>query len=254
MKDIIERIYREDKQQMKQLGTVQFRRQAQRDKSSVPFRDSTSGECSSDDSTTTTETMTESISSMLCIVDTAEKRPSEPASIQHGALTGRVSFGDVRVREYKQVLSYNPACSKGAAIEIGWNYRTEQRLSVDEFESQRSPPVARVRLLLSKEDREAILGRQGYSAYDLASAECAIMITQRNRMRTIRRLVQEEKKKKQKKSQEGRMRGFSLFWKRRQDAIAPVLSKLKRHPEPTTPIIAFRLLLESKAVVNRKDK
>ena len=219
MEEIIQKINREDNQRINQLA-VQFSRHAQRDKSSVLCEDSTVDECSTDDSTTTSiEAMTDPFSSMPSSVDTGEQRLSEFAILEQGNTARRVSFHDVHVRVYEQVLSYNPACSTGAAIEIGWDYRTEQCLSVDEFERERPPTVAMPMLLLSKEDREEILGSRGYSAYDLASSERAILIAQHKRMKTIRRLAHEENKE-QKKSE--RMRRFPFFRKCRQDTITLV--------------------------------
>ena len=124
----------------------------------------------------------------------------------------RVSFSNVQVREYEQVLSYNPACSEGAAIGIGWKYYSEECRSVEEFEFERPHPLPRDQLFLSKEDRARILEKRGYGPFDLASSEREIRMVQMNRLRTLRKLEREEKKKRRKE----RMRHVLTFFGKRQ--------------------------------------
>jgi len=170
------------------------------------------------DETTSTETNNDSFSSVVCNVDDDSNPESKNATgaVATSTTTSsrRVSFNEVHVREYEQVLSYNPACSDGAALEIGWHYNHEEHRSVDEFELERPPPTEL--LPLSRRERAAILERQGYTAFDLAASEREIRVIQLNRMKTIRKLIKEEQKEERKVNKKLKLRGFPFFRKQRQ--------------------------------------
>ena len=206
MDEIIELINREANKHHAKKRTS-FRRKVQSGPCNARNEDDSKLDCSTDE----TETCNDSFSSMLCNLDTSERRLFAPISSKRFR---RVTFSEVQIRVYEQVLSFNPACSEGAAIEIGWKYRPGKVRSVDEFEMERPPPVGMEKLALSKNDREAILARQGYSAIELAVSQSEIRIAQMNRMETIHKLIREEKKRL--KGGE-RLRGFPFFRKRRQE-------------------------------------
>jgi hypothetical protein len=74
---------------------------------------------------TSSESFSSSSTDRSPLVDDRAKRKIPPRA---------VSFGKVQVREYERVICYNPACSAGAAIGIGWNYVSHQTIELDERE------------------------------------------------------------------------------------------------------------------------
>lgn len=50
----------------------------------------------------------------------------------------RVTFQEVRVRDYPITLSVNPASRFGPAIELGWDYNAETVVPIDEYENYRN--------------------------------------------------------------------------------------------------------------------
>jgi len=169
---------------------------------------------------TVTESATESNNDSLSTLQQFETREPDQCVQQHRRRHAsntngrRVSFNKVQVREYEQVLSFNPACSDGAAVEIGWFYHSEEHLSVDEFELERPPSLPREFLTLSREDRKTILEKQGYDDFDLAAADREIRYVQMHRMKTIRKVIKEEQKRERR--ERVKARGFPFFRRRRQ--------------------------------------
>ena len=83
----------------------------------------------------------------------------------------KVSFSEVTVREYDRILSDNPACQNGPSIGIGWRYRNEYILHVDEHEHSRGrAPRKTDELVLNRVVREHMLRDLGYSQKQMAMA------------------------------------------------------------------------------------
>jgi len=68
-----------------------------------------------------------------------------------------VTFTDVLIREYNQVLGDHPCCSLGPPVSLGWEYQTQKDMSLDYYEVTRKPRRSRRELRLSWEDRREIL-------------------------------------------------------------------------------------------------
>jgi len=80
----------------------------------------------------------------------------------------KVKFGNVHIRIYERVLGDNP-CSAGPPVSIGWKYNIKNSMSLSEFEKKRLKARKTSQdLVLSRERREAILMRVGYSRAELA--------------------------------------------------------------------------------------
>lgn len=65
-------------------------------------------------------------------------KPQHMRRIHNHRLKRRVTFHEVRIRDYPITLSINPASRFGPAIELGWDYNTETVLPIDEFEKYRN--------------------------------------------------------------------------------------------------------------------
>ena len=82
------------------------------------------------------------------------------------ALTRRVSFTSLEIREYPVIPGSHPECSSGCPIELGWEYHSQSELSLDHYEAARHPRRPREQLRLSVQERESLL-----SAHDCPLAE-----------------------------------------------------------------------------------
>jgi hypothetical protein len=65
------------------------------------------------------------------------KDPDAPST--GAAIWKKVCFDDVHIREYGFILGDNPSVSKGAPLQIDWEYHNEDVIDVDIFEHCRAP-------------------------------------------------------------------------------------------------------------------
>jgi hypothetical protein len=81
-----------------------------------------------------------------------------------------VRFGECAVRNYSQVLGDHPYCSMGCPLELGWQYESMEKTSVDDFEAGRSHErrLPSQELRLTPEERRNIL--QSYSDTEVRRA------------------------------------------------------------------------------------
>ena len=76
-----------------------------------------------------------------------------------------VRFSTVNIREYENKISFNPSCSQGPALELGWEYKMSRSFDVDDYE-ENHPSIDRKtpnEMLISPSQRDAILKEIGYS-------------------------------------------------------------------------------------------
>ena len=99
-----------------------------------------------------------------------------------------VQFKEVEIREYELDLSDNPACWKGSAIAIGWNYKEHMKASVDEYETMRGPFRAATCLVLSRAQREEIVKRSQYSMAEIRKMNLSRTKARDGRTRTMNNL------------------------------------------------------------------
>jgi hypothetical protein len=97
-----------------------------------------------------------------------------------------VSFGKVQVREYERVICYNPACSAGAAIGIGWKYVSQKTIQLDEHEKARYSRRDKQDFRLGEVEREELLSSLGYDVFDILASTREIGRVQRNRLKSLR--------------------------------------------------------------------
>lgn len=67
------------------------------------------------------------------------KDNKDEGGVSNTAIWKKVCFDDVHIREYGFILGDNPAVSKGAPLQIDWDYHNEDVIDVDIFEHCRSP-------------------------------------------------------------------------------------------------------------------
>jgi hypothetical protein len=101
-----------------------------------------------------------------------------------------VSFGQVDVRLYEMSTSDNPAVSRGPAIQLGWEYKHELSLSVDDFESTQKPNVAPKtdELKILEFERVKILQRSGFSPKEIRLASERSARGRNLRLKTTRKI------------------------------------------------------------------
>mmetsp|Transcript_9666 Transcript_9666/g.15502 ORF Transcript_9666/g.15502 Transcript_9666/m.15502 type:complete len:452 (-) Transcript_9666:283-1638(-) len=103
----------------------------------------------------------------------------------------KVSFHEVQVRNYKSVLTVNPAVTSGPAIGLGWKYDSSQdeKYSLDEYENVRKSGGRGSRdIILSRIERESMLLDLGYSQKDIADSIRKTIRLKNQRKQTIQNL------------------------------------------------------------------
>ena len=91
-------------------------------------------------------------------------------------------FSTVSIRLYDRILTENPSTIQGPSIGIGWRFLQKPTMDLNAYESERGEPIPSNQLVLTREQREAILTAQGVSA-----AEIAAGIRNNNKARQQRR-------------------------------------------------------------------
>jgi len=97
-------------------------------------------------------------------------------------------FGGVEVREYNIVPSTNPGGTSGVAIELGWIYVVNQKMTIDNFEEQRSKERANNFIeekRLTKLERETLLRRDGATDQQIQQAAKRSAIIRNQRRKSI---------------------------------------------------------------------
>jgi hypothetical protein len=87
------------------------------------------------------------------------------------SLARRISFDVVEIREYKRILSDNPATSSGPPVGLGWDYSPEDTIILDleTYESyQCDARRSKRELAIPSEVRHEMLLDEGYSRQEIA--------------------------------------------------------------------------------------
>lgn len=106
----------------------------------------------------------------------------EPSQIPQKRLRQKrsVSFANLEIREYSQVLGDHPYCRSGPPISLGWDFEPAFLVEVEEYESTREPRRTRRQMRMGSERRREILMETdgvtneegcGYTNGDLRRAE-----------------------------------------------------------------------------------
>ena len=101
-------------------------------------------------------------------------------------ITKNVSFSTVHVRRYSTILGDNPSCTNGPSLSIGWEYEDEGAFDVDGYD--RAVPSSPADLLFSREERESILTRLGYSNKEMTDSIRLLIKSKNQRRQTVNNL------------------------------------------------------------------
>eukprot|EP00553_Chaetoceros_curvisetus_P004274 CAMPEP_0204632768 /NCGR_PEP_ID=MMETSP0717-20131115/25649_1 /ASSEMBLY_ACC=CAM_ASM_000666 /TAXON_ID=230516 /ORGANISM="Chaetoceros curvisetus" /LENGTH=319 /DNA_ID=CAMNT_0051650713 /DNA_START=112 /DNA_END=1071 /DNA_ORIENTATION=- len=93
-----------------------------------------------------------------------------------------VSFKTVDIREYNRTLGDNPSCSFGPPVSLDWNYSTEQKISLEDYEKHRGMRRTRYNMRLPARARESLVKMNlGYSDEEVNAVTKDIKKVQRSR-------------------------------------------------------------------------
>jgi hypothetical protein len=111
--------------------------------------------------------------------------PSAGRTSSTSSLKRNVSFTNLEIREYSIALSDHPGCSYGPPIQLGWEYRDQKAVDVEEYEQRRPPRRPASELVMSYNVRRyLLLKRAGYSKPELQAAMKEVERVKRDRMVT----------------------------------------------------------------------
>jgi hypothetical protein len=96
--------------------------------------------------------------------------------------TKKVCFDIVHVREFNTIIDYNPSCSQGPALSLGWKRIKDSIYFLDEYDVKHRR--SNDELILSSETRESILSKLGYTKGDIAASVRKIIKVRNQRRRT----------------------------------------------------------------------
>lgn len=100
-----------------------------------------------------------------------------------------VTFGDISGRVYERTAGFNPGVSSGAPLELDWNYRCTQDVSIEEYEAYYTRKRSYAELRIPKREREKILRWEcGLSPNQIASHVRQTNRTKAHRLQTVNNL------------------------------------------------------------------
>jgi hypothetical protein len=102
-------------------------------------------------------------------------------------VSAKITFKEVDIRYYEQILSDNPAVSSGPPIGIGWRYRhMNKEITVDAWEERRQSNRRYLTgLMASRHERTNRLRELGYSKSDMAKSVREVMRIKNSRKKTF---------------------------------------------------------------------
>lgn len=115
--------------------------------------------------------------------------PTQSSSSLQRQRTVKIKFDKVTVREYDLTAGDNPSCSSGVPITLSWKYNPiVQEIPIDEYEkcyAKRGDAV-----LLSANDRYAILAKHGVPNSEIIEAQEECQRIRKERQETVNSLLQ----------------------------------------------------------------
>eukprot|EP00978_Attheya_sp_CCMP212_P015913 scaffold41196_cov63-Attheya_sp.AAC.4 len=67
-----------------------------------------------------------------------------------------VSFTNLHIREYRQIIGDHPCCGAGPPLSLGWDFKSKDKLAINDYESTRCPRRSRRNLRLDSETRREL--------------------------------------------------------------------------------------------------
>jgi len=101
-----------------------------------------------------------------------------------------VSFSTIDIRLYEPAMSFNPSCSSGPALELGWNYTNSHIYLIDDYEAMTPSGYRRnsKELIIPLNKRENILKEVGYSRQQIENCIHVIEISKIKRRSSMKSL------------------------------------------------------------------
>jgi hypothetical protein len=96
----------------------------------------------------------------------------DPTAKPRKTVQRRTSFATISVREYEQTIGDSPSCLEGAPVTLGWSFRENRDIPLEEYENARQPFRRRQGdLVLGVNERRNKLVQSGVSLSDVLKAE-----------------------------------------------------------------------------------
>jgi hypothetical protein len=96
----------------------------------------------------------------------------DPTAKPRKTVQRRTSFATISVREYEQTIGDSPSCLEGAPVTLGWSFRENRDIPLEEYENARQPFRRRQNdLVLGVNERRNKLVQSGVSLSDVLKAE-----------------------------------------------------------------------------------
>uniref|UniRef100_A0A7S4EEK0 Uncharacterized protein n=1 Tax=Pseudo-nitzschia australis TaxID=44445 RepID=A0A7S4EEK0_9STRA len=105
----------------------------------------------------------------------------------------KVNFTVIHIRDYERVVGDNPSCTIGPPVGIGWKYGKTRVIDIETFEVARSYKKLSSHLILTREEREALLLNWGASFHDIVEAVRSNLKIKNQRRQTVTNLGKVER-------------------------------------------------------------
>ena len=112
----------------------------------------------------------------------------ESISLGSRSTAGNISidFSKVHIREYELVPGYNPSCTSGPPIELGWKHAETQNFDIDSFEDVRDGRRRlQAQMRIPADIRRGMLLHHGNSQKHIRDATRNTAISRKERMQTL---------------------------------------------------------------------
>jgi len=104
-----------------------------------------------------------------------------------------VSFSHISVRNYPIILGDHPVCSNGPPVTMGWRFRAETPVDVDEYESNRPERRKPWDLIMPPEKRRTILIEEaGHTEWEIREATRGAKEVKKQRQKSARGICIQE--------------------------------------------------------------
>jgi hypothetical protein len=101
-----------------------------------------------------------------------------------------IDFSKVHIREYELVPGYNPSCTSGPPIELGWKHAETQDFDIESFEDVRDGRRRlQAQMRIPADIRRGMLLHHGNSQKHIRDATRSTAISRKERMQTLDKIT-----------------------------------------------------------------
>ncbi|CAJ1946310.1 unnamed protein product [Cylindrotheca closterium] len=125
-------------------------------------------------------------------ISVARSAPSKE-STKTGPKRKSVRFTDIQIRDYERTVGDNPSCSSGPPICIGWAHGQTRFVNIDSYEHSRSARRTQRKLVLNRQNREALLAYWAVPVNEIVEAIRGNVRVKNQRRQTVTNLGKVEK-------------------------------------------------------------